>query len=240
MKLRALVVEDEPMARAALVDLLARRDDVEVVGEADSLATATLAIERLAPELIFLDVTLKDGNGFELVDGAGSGAHIVLVTASADHALRAFDIRALDYVLKPPAREPVDRALERALEAHRKRATAPAGFDRIELREASRVRYCAAKDIVFIRSADNYSEVRLSGGETYQVLRSLSEWVERLPLHFVRCHRSLLVNLDYVEALESRVGGGARLRLRTIAEELPVSRRKAMSFRSRVARHRNA
>ncbi|MEM9190752.1 MAG: LytTR family DNA-binding domain-containing protein [Myxococcota bacterium] len=237
MKLRVLIVDDEELARLALMDLFALRTDVEVVGEADTVSGAARAITRCEPDVVFLDVTLADGEAFELFARRSIDAQVVFLTASEAHAVRAFEVDAVDYLLKPTQPEDLDRALDRVL---RGRAAPKPGAtprlrmdDLVYLREAQHLRRCRVSEIVLIRAAGDYTEVQLTNGSVALIHRRLRAWVEELPGAFVQCHRSTLVNLDYLEALDS-LGGTTHVRLATVEGTLRVSRRFAASFKERV------
>ncbi len=240
MTLRTLIVDDEELARRALIDLLGSRSDVTIVGQADSLQTAVAAIQFHAPDVVFLDVTLSDGDAFELFSRVNVDAQVVFLTASEAHALRAFEVNALDYLLKPTQPRHLDRAIARA--KTRTLSTPSAAIpvrmtmqDTVCLREARRTTFCRVGDIVFIRSADDYTEVHLTNGCIGLVHRTLRDWATRLPDTFAQCHRSTLVNLVYLQAFEPQGRGTAQVRLHTVRAPLSVSRRFASSFKEKVA-----
>ena len=112
--IRVVIVDDERLARAALAQLLRARDDVTIVGEAESVETAVLQIATCDPDVVFLDIKLPDGIGFDVFDRVSVRAHVVFVTAYGDHALRAFEVNALDYLVKPAQPAHIERALARA------------------------------------------------------------------------------------------------------------------------------
>ncbi|MEN0068546.1 MAG: LytTR family DNA-binding domain-containing protein [Myxococcota bacterium] len=239
MNLRVLIVDDEEFARAALEDLLAERSDVTVVGEADSIQSAVVALQRWNPEVVFLDVTLSDGDAFELFDRVPVDAHVIFLTASDEHAVRAFEVNALDYLVKPTRPRHLDRALARAQGTARATSLDPVRLtpgDWVRLRESHSTRFCRVGDILFIRAANDYTEVRLVDGATPLVHRRLRDWMAQLPDPFAQCHRSTLVNLDYLEALDVTGTGATYVRLRSVDERLPVSRRLLAGFKAQVAR----
>jgi two-component system LytT family response regulator len=227
--IRAFIVDDERLARVALRDLLLELGSVEVVGEADSVAAARERLASLAVDVVFLDVQMPGGSGFELVS-RDLKPRVVFCTAYEHYAVRAFEVNALDYVVKPATPEALSRALSRVR---------PAGEgalergDLVALREAQSMRFVSVRDIVFILAADDYSEVHLTSGVPALVDVTLRRWEERLPAsHFVRVHRSSLVNLDHVEALRAE-DGQWRVHLRN-AQTLQVSRRVAAELKKRI------
>jgi two-component system LytT family response regulator len=229
-RLRALIVDDERLARVELARLLAARPEIEVVGDAGGAAEAAQRIAELRPDVVFLDVQMPGRSGFELLDDTDGGFEVVFVTAYDAHALRAFEVNALDYLLKPvnPARlaETVDRlAARRGGRASDRRLD---GDDFLFLAGDRRPRFVKVSTIACIRGADDYSEIVLGGGETSLAKRPLKEWEARLPeKRFVRIHRTAIVNLDFVERIERARDEQFLVVLRGVAAPLPMSRRHA-------------
>jgi len=237
MKLRALIVDDERLARAALRNLLDQRSDMDVVGEADGLATAKRAIVALTPDVVFLDVQMTDGTGFDLFDQIDVSCAVVFVTAYDSFALRAFEVNARDYLVKPVSAQDLDRAIGRLRSPEVTKPHVPSQLeldDVVCLSEGNRIRFTPVRDIVYITAADDYTEVHLLSGQAALVQTILREWELRLPARrFVRLHRSHLVNLGFVEEVGSD-GGTWYARLRG-AVTLPMSRRYAQLLRSRLS-----
>ena len=222
MTLRALIVDDEPLARERIRSLLARESDVEVVGECGDGAGAVAAIERLGPDLVFLDVQMPEVDGFEVLEAIPRAKlpAVIFVTAYDRYALKAFEVHALDYLLKPFDRERFQRALDRAraevsrdasggpvarrllellgsLEAQRKHAA------RLVVRESGRVFFLRVDEIDYIEAAGNYARVHV--GKQSHLLRETMKTLEhRLdPARFVRIHRSTIANVDRIRQLQS-------------------------------------
>lgn len=238
MTLRTLIVDDEYLARERLRQLLAPRSDVEVVGEAASVAGAVEAIGRFDPDLTLLDIKLPDGSGFEVLERVQPDAHVVFVTAYDDYAVRAFEVAAVDYILKPVRPERLAAALDRAKERPappRRASERLSSDDRICLEQSTSVRYSTVSKIIFIRASDDYTEVHLEGGDVVLVRERLRRWTKRLPDTFARIHRSTVVNLERAEALIRDPGGTWRMRLNG-QQDLPVSRRAVRSLKERLAR----
>ena len=235
--LRALIVDDERLARLALRTLLARSADV-VVGEASGVDDAEALIRRELPQVVFLDIQLRGENGFDLLARNAGTFHTVFVTAFDAYAVRAFEVHALDYLLKPV--DPV--RLANALARARNPTAAPAEvrasayrYDDLFFHDDARSpRFIRIRDIAFIRAAGNYTELHLAAGPLLLVLRPLSTWETQLAgAPFVRVHRSLLVNLDFVERVERGEGYTYDLFVRGHAEPLPMSRRRATELKGR-------
>lgn len=238
MTLKVLVVDDEYFARVALIELLRPHEDVDIVAEADSVGAAAAQIAQHDPDVIFLDIELPDGSGFDLFDRAEVRGHVVFQTAYGEHALRAFEVNALDYLVKPADPNQVDRALTRARSAFPvaggdSQATALMPEDRVRLEERKRVRFCRVRDIAYIQSADDYSEVHLANGEVALVPERLQHWESRLPESFVRIHRSTLINAELSEEL-LHSDGAWQVRLQGCPTLLTVSRRLAQTVKAKI------
>ena len=220
MNIRTLIVDDEPLARERLRTLLEREEDVEVVGECGDGEEAVGAIQRLAPDLVFLDVQMPAVDGFEVVRRVGAEMPcVVFATAYDEFALRAFEANALDYLLKPFEGERFRLTLERARTRLAERGGAgldarvlamlqglqPAAEyrDRFVVRTGSRFRVIRAGDVDWVEAADNY--VRLHVGKEALLLRETMSELDRVldPRRFVRIHRSTILNVDRIHTIES-------------------------------------
>jgi len=259
-KLRVLVVDDEPMARASLTQLLDADDEVEVVGEAANGDEALASIRQLRPDLVFLDIHMPSKDGLEVLDALDEDERprIIFCTAYDQYAVRAFEVHALDYLLKPFDDERFLRALARAkqavlrgrdhglsdlLSAIGARGSAglgdvepPAatvdGSDRITIHREGRVDIVEVETIAWIEAADQYVRLHTDRGELL-MRASMSHMEATLdPARFLRVHRSAIVPLERVQSLESLGGGVGRLLLAD-GTHVPVAR-------ARMARVRKA
>lgn len=219
MTLRALIVDDERLARRRMTQLLARHPDVEVAAEAhdvDSAAAALTADPTIA--LVFLDVQMPGGSGFELLARCARDVAVIFVTAFDEHALRAFEVNALDYLLKPVDPRHLARALSRvpASRPEVRRICLPLGVG---------ARFVAPDEIACICAEGDYSEVCLRSGQRELVRITLRQWEQRLdPERFARVHRSAIVQRGAVVALHPARGSTYELQVEGMAEVLPVSR----------------
>ena len=219
MSVRVLIVDDEPIARRRLEALLAGEPSVEIVGESEDGEAALQAIRRLRPDLVFLDVQMPGLDGFDVIEllGRDECPAVIFVTAYDQYAMRAFDVHAADYLLKPFDRACLRTALARAtaLEAadggrlhaivDSVRAAQP--LRRFLVKTASRVYAVRADDVETIEAAGHYVELRTAAG-THLVRDSLSAIERRLdPARFVRVHRSTVVNVDKVAELRPAFHG---------------------------------
>jgi two-component system, LytTR family, response regulator len=235
--IQALLVDDERLARKDLASLLAEHRDVRVVGEAQDVPSALEAIERLNPDVVFLDIQMPGQSGFDLLEQCDYKGKLVFVTAYDEFALRAFEVNALDYLLKPVSPERLRRAVER-MGRERPPEGADAGRltveDRLFLNVGNRLRFLRVGGILCIHSAGDYSEVVTTDGQKGLTPKALKEWEQRLPAQaFCRIHRSTIIQMDQVERVEEWFNYSFRVHLRGLDAPLVISRRYASVIRHR-------
>ncbi|HKG91864.1 MAG TPA: LytTR family DNA-binding domain-containing protein [Gemmatimonadaceae bacterium] len=247
--LRAVVIDDERLARREMCTLLAADGRVEVVGEGASPSAGAALVERLRPDVVFLDIRLGRASGFELLEQLDDpDVAIVFVTAYDEHAVRAFDVNALDYLLKPVEPRRLTRAVDRLVA----RAAARAGRvtpATVPERAAVAAKPLVAADWLFVRAGERRAFVQLAtvthlsasgdwvtlhlaDGRALRTGDPLGDWERRLPASFLRIHRAAIVNLAYVARLEPWSHGSWQVWLRAgSAAPLPLSRRYAARAR---------
>jgi two-component system, LytTR family, response regulator len=247
-RVRAFVVDDEPLAREGMEELLERHPSIEVVGSFADGPSALRAFEELTPDALFVDVQMPGMTGFELVEAIETDPlpAIVFVTAYDEFAIRAFDVMAIDYLLKPVAAERLAQAVQR-VEAHVRAAPDAAyrtkiasllehalpdrarGVGRLIVREVGQIIVVPTRDVDWIEGADYYAKLHV-GPKVHMLRETLGSLEKRLdPTRFLRIHRSVIVNLTRVKSVEAHVrgeaiavlGGGVRLKVsRGMREEL--------------------
>jgi two-component system LytT family response regulator len=212
--IRALIVDDEPLARDRVRRLLARDGEVEVVGESRDGPSAVQAVRKLAPDLLFLDVMMPGQDGFDVLDELDDAAPaVIFLTAYDRYAIRAFDACAIDYLLKPFDEDRFAVAVQRAKRA----LAAPAGVAPVAfplpltkgpLRRlvvkttGGRLRFVKTEDVAWVAAEGNYARVHVAGSD-YLLRETLAAFEAQLDARsFVRIHRSTIVNLDHVRELE--------------------------------------
>lgn len=243
--LRILLIDDETSARDDLRNLLGAHPDVGIVGEAAVFDSARDRLRRGGYELVFLDVQLLGGSGFDLVPDVAPGARIIFVTAFDKFAMRAFEVNALDYLQKPVRVARLAETLRRASEAI---ASTPAPDDAGSTRPVlpddlvqvktgpGHSRFIRVADIVAIASQENYSELRLAGGEHLLVRQTLAAWEQRLPAsHFFRVHRQSIANLARILRVQNLDEEVALLHLDGLAEPVRARRDRWSELRARLA-----
>jgi two-component system LytT family response regulator len=222
-RIRALVVDDEPLARSNILHQLRANPEVEILGECDSAARALDAIRSQKPDLVFLDVRMPEYDGFDILEmlGAEAPPAVIFVTAYDQYALKAFETGALDYLLKPFNNARFDRALDRARERIALRRAVPVKMDRVTIKNAGSVIFLPTTEIDWIEAADYYASLHV-GKKTHLLRRSMNDLESDLdPAQFCRIHRSTIVNLDRVRELrfdsdaeyELVLADGTKLRL---------------------------
>lgn len=227
--IRALVVDDEELARRGIVARLRLAGGVEIVGECGGGAEAVAAIQELRPDLVFLDVQMPEVDGFAVVEQVGADAMppVVFVTAHDAHALAAFDAQALDYLLKPIDDERFARMLARA---RRRVAQRDA---RLLIRDRGRVTFLDMADLDWVEARGDYVKLH-AGGAGHLARQTMAELARTLdPARFVRIHRSTIVNLERVTSLTCAGGREWTAHLRD-GTRLKVSRHLREALEQRL------
>jgi len=233
--LRVVIVDDEAPARALLREYLAAAPGVEVVAECANGFDAVGAVEELSPSLLLLDVQMPGLSGFEVLELIGREVAVVFVTAYDEYALRAFEVHAVDYLLKPFPPERLDRALARARQRiGQRRDAAPAAVaaaarppgawaTRIVARDGGRVHVIPVDEVDFVEARDDYVCVRSAGRDVLKQ-QTLTELAAQLdPSRFVRVHRSFVLNVARISRIE-RYAKDSRLAVLRDGAKVPVSR----------------
>jgi two-component system, LytTR family, response regulator len=203
-KIRALIVDDEPLARSNLSVLLRRDPQIEIVGECGSGIDAVPEIRNARPDLVFLDVQMPECDGFDVLELLGHDVPpaLVFVTAYDRYALRAFEAGALDYLLKPFDNTRFDRALDRAKQRISRNKNQPRTLERLAIKSFGQVAFVNVAEIDWIEAADYYVSIHV-GTKIHLLRRSMAELEQELdPILFCRIHRSTIVRLDRVSGLK--------------------------------------
>ena len=252
-KIKVLVADDEPLARERLSGLLGQEPDIEVVGQARDGEEAVTAIHDDSPDLVFLDVQMPQMSGFDVIEAVGSDKMplVIFVTAYDQHALKAFQVRALDYLLKPFDRERFKDALSRARKQLERDENGDLGrrllalvkdlrrdqpkSDRLVVKSGGRLFFLRTDEIDWVEAAGNY--VRLHVGPGSHLLRETMNAIEgRLdPEKFFRIHRSRIVNMERIQELQPWLNGEYAVLLRT-GTRLTLSRGYREKLQDRLGR----
>ncbi len=241
--MRALVIDDERLARKELISLLNKYEELEIIGECANGEEAIAAIEEHQPDLIFLDVQMPGMNGFDLLKRLENVPQVIFVTAFDDYAMKAFEVNALDYVLKPVEEPRLDEAiqkliksnaLEDKLETKGEFRTGRLGQeDQIFLKDGEKCWFVSLHEVKMFESEGNYVRVFFQNYKPL-ILKSLNTLEERLDYTFFRANRKFIVNLRWVQSVENWFNGGLRFTLKD-GTTVEVSRRQAARFREMMS-----
>lgn len=238
MKYKAIIIDDERLARKEMRRLLADFNEIAIAGEADTVAGAVQLIEAERPDLVFLDIQLTGENGFDLLEQVDRTFKVIFVTAFDAFAVRAFEVNAIDYLLKPVNPDRLAKAIDRLSEEGLPlKSLPPFEFDdRVFLEQGNRSVFLKVSHIAYIMAAGDYSEIFTGEGRMFLLEKSLREWEERLPeKHFLRIHRQTIVNLDAIEHLEPWFNRTFQVRLKGSGMMLAVSRRYAVKLKNKFS-----
>ena len=234
--MKALIVDDEPLARRELRRLLVAHPSIQIVGEAGEIDEAHERIESLAPGVVFLDIQMPGGSGFDLLAQLDWIPRIIFTTAYDRYAVKAFDVNALDYLLKPIEPERLAAALDKLQAtplAARREAHKDSPLEQLFVRDGPRCWFIPLRDVSVFSAEGNY--VRMQWGQERPLLgRSLAALESKLdPQRFFRANRQQIINLQFIRSVELGVGGRLHVQLND-GREIRISRRQARQFRERT------
>jgi two-component system LytT family response regulator len=234
-RLRVAIVDDEALARRVLREYLSAHREVEIVAECANGFEAVKAVAELAPDLLLLDIQMPKLDGFEVLELVGRDQPVIFVTAFDEYAIRAFEVHAIDYLLKPFSAERLDEALARATERMAAGARAPvaalvkaarpleAPVERVLIRDGAKVHVLPVGDIDYVEAQDDYACFRV-GGRSYLKDQTLAALEEQLDgTRFVRIHRSYLLNVERLARVEL-YAKDSRIAILKDGTKLPLSR----------------
>jgi two-component system LytT family response regulator len=234
--MKTIIVDDERLARKELQTLLARFEQIEIVGEYGNVEEALVGIEQLKPELIFLDIQMPGKNGFDLLEELEVVPKVIFVTAFDEYALRAFEKNAVDYLLKPVEEDRLAEAVQKALQNDISvsddvllRQGRLGQDDQVFLKDGDKCWFVPLSEVRLFESEGNYVRVFFQSSKPL-ILKSLNNLEDRLDHTFFRTNRKFIVNLKWVQSVENWFNGGLRMTLKdgTVVE---VSRRQSARFR---------
>jgi two-component system LytT family response regulator len=223
------IVDDSRLARQELKTLLTGIADIRVVGENGDPRAAQQEIDSLHPDLLLLDIDMPGVNGFELLESLVHVPAVIFVTAFDEHAVRAFEVNALDYLMKPVVPDRLRGALEKVRAAHKRKAEPRSSDDRIFIRAEDRIWLVKLRDIPLLEVVGNYTRMHI-GADRPLVPKSLRQLQDRLdPKVFVRVNRAQIINVEWIESAAPDAGDGLILKLRN-GVSVEVSRRQAQQL----------
>jgi two-component system LytT family response regulator len=240
MKLKAIIIDDEPFVREDLRYMLAAHNEIEIVGEAETIAGAKKLLAENQFDVVFLDIQLRGGSGFDLVPLIDISTNIIFITAHHEFAVRAFEINALDYLLKPVTCERLAESLWRLLHKEAKQpddTISPGSFeptDSVFIKTDSGQLFVSLDQITAISSiGGNYFAIYLNNREKLLARKTLKQWETTLPkILFTRIHRATIINIGFIERIAYQKDGSCIAHLIGQKQTFAVSRRMASSLKS--------
>ena len=241
--MRAIIIDDERLARTELRKLLQDYPEVEVIDEAANADEGIQKVDTLQPDLVFLDIQMPGKTGFDMLAELERAPHVIFTTAYDEYALKAFEVNALDYLLKPIEPKRLADAMQKLHIAETKEIhPAPENFnqsiltevDQVFVKDGERCWFVKLSDIRLFESVGNYAKV-FFGANKPLILKSLNALEERLdPKTFFRANRKHIVNLRMIEKIEPYFNGGLLLELKG-GEKIEVSRRQTVKFKEMMS-----
>ena len=233
---RAIIVDDERYARKELAELLKNIEKIEVVAEAENISAAIEKINIHQPDIVFLDIQLIGETGFDLFEKIEPNFKTIFVTAYDQYAIRAFEVNAFDYLLKPVNPERLEKTIANLdKEDKRKNDLSDTKLlydDCIYTKLKNSAKFLPLKHISIISAENEYSKIVLCNGQNILVHKSLKKWEEKLPdNHFKRIHRSTIVNINHIEEIKKLQNNTYEVFLTSIEKSFNMSRRYAAKFK---------
>ncbi len=240
---KAIIIDDERLARNELKKLLSEFPEVEVVGEAANAAEGIEKIESLSPDLIFLDIQMPGKTGFDMLMELEKAPHVIFITAYDEFALKAFEVNALDYLMKPVEPKRLADAIHKLQQAEEKElAAAMAGMsrgmlgenDQVFVKDGEKCWFVKLGEVRLFESVGNYAKVYF-GSNKPLILKSLNALEDKLDERiFFRANRKHIINMRMIEKVEPYFNGGLLLDLKA-GEKIEVSRRQAVKFKEMMS-----
>lgn len=236
---KCIIVDDEKLAREDLKTQLKDFPSIEIIGEADGADNALKLLSTVEPDVIFLDIQMPGKTGFDFLTEAQTSAKIIFVTAFDEFAIKAFEVSAQDYLLKPVNKSRLELAIKN-LDLEDTPEKLPANKleydDTMFLLINNNYQFLKINSVIKILSAGNYSELYTNSKLKGLVLKSLKEWEARLPSnHFVRVHRNTIINLEFIDHIEDWFNYSYKIHLKNSEEKIIMSRRYALKLKDKFA-----
>jgi len=234
--MRALIIEDEPLAVDNLTFYL-KEYPIEIIGAAYKIREAVKIIQKEKPDVVFLDINLLGENGFDLLDKVEMNFKLIFVTAYDEYAVRAFEVNALDYILKPLKKERIAQAIEKLLQNPHRELLHPKYTidDKLFLTTGNMACFLKLRDICYLQADSCYSKIFLSENVCKSSTHTLKKWEELLPEHeFIRIHRSFIINIDHIAEIKKRNNGSYLVFLDRVKNSIEISRRYASGLKNKL------
>ncbi|MBN2013086.1 response regulator transcription factor [candidate division KSB1 bacterium] len=231
-KLKAIIVDDEWLVREEMITLLRAYSNIDIVGEAENVDRAALLVDEAKPDVIFLDIQMPGKLGFELFDCVKINCDVVFITAYDQYAIKAFEVNAIDYLLKPISKERLDMTIRRIIASRRSKPgqtnQALTEDDMLYLMVDDAYKFVKISSIKCILAEGNYSYVIINHAKKELVTKTLKDWQDILPENeFIRIHRSTIVNTKFVEKIKQLQNYTNQVYVKDIETPFEMSRRFA-------------
>lgn len=232
--MKTLIIDDERLAREELKSVLSPYSKIEIVGEASNANEGIEQIEKLKPDLIFLDIQMPEKTGFDMLEELSNCPKVVFVTAYDEYAIKAFEVNAFDYLLKPVDPKRLDEVVEKLIQQSEEEAEAPQtklqSDDKIFIKDGDKCWFIPVSKIRMFESDGNYVKVYFDKSRPL-ILRSLNNLEKRLDEKtFFRANRKFIINLNHISNIETWFNGGLQVELNE-NEKVEISRRQAVRFK---------
>ena len=237
--MRTIIVDDERLAREELKGLLAEYKEIEIIGEYKNTIEAREAIEKESPDLVFMDIQMPGETGLQLLETISNPPRTVFVTAYDEYAIKAFELNAYDYLMKPIDPERLAEVHKRLIEENKtpesvENSDVLCQGDKVLIKDGDKVWFINVNDIRYFESEGNYVKVKFENFRPL-ILRSLNSLEERMDEKlFFRANRKFLINLDHVVNIESWFNGGLQIEL-SCGTKIDISRRQTIKFKDRFS-----
>lgn len=230
--IKALIIDDERLAREEIKTLLAKWDEIEILAEAENAIEAIKLIEHTHVDLLFLDIHMPQKNGFELLEELDYAPTVIFVTAYDEYAIQAFEVNALDYIVKPICSERFDKCVQRAITQLRTFHKEKSSKHQIFVKDGKKCHFIKLTQIAYIKSIGNYAQLHFDN-QTAMVKRPLNYLEETLPSYFFRCNRSEIINHNFIEEINPLSKSALQIKLST-NQTINLSDRKSVLFKQKL------
>lgn len=241
--MKVIIVDDERLARKELANMLKEFTQIEIVAECANANEAKVEIEKLKPDLIFLDIQMPEKTGFDLLEELDYMPYVIFVTAYDEFAIKAFEVNAFDYILKPVDSDRLSSAISKIQQEFEEEIDKAEGNRKTEklnysnqlfIKDGEKCWFTKLEDVRYFESDGNYVKVHF-GTEKPMILRSLNKIEERLDENlFFRTSRKHIVNIKWIEKVDNWFSGGLKIKLKT-GEDIEISRRQSQKFREMMS-----
>ena len=238
--IRTIIIDDERLAIRGIEILLTDYPHIDVVGSAGDIDKAVSMIEKEKPDLVFLDIQLQGESGFDLFDRVAVDFKVVFVTAYDEYAIRAFEVNALDYLLKPVSRKRLNLTIDRVIKDSPKQSITNRHLeynDVVIINTCDTIKFIKLSEIICINSDADYTRISIVDKKDELILRTLKEWEAILPgKYFIRIHRSTLINMEYIKEVERTTSNRFLIYLHYKSSPVCMSQRYSAHLKDKINR----